>query len=362
MQILFESLNCIFDYNLQSQMKSLLKLLAICIAILAILFFMGDAPDFEEVTNDLPDFKIPIGELESYIEQKDNKVLDLKPGNESTIVWADENEKSKTEYVVLYLHGFSASHEEGNPLHTDIAKRYGYNLYLPRLHDHGRSSIESFINLTPKDYMDSAIDALNVAKQLGNKVILMGCSTGATLGAYLAAHHKDDIAALLFYSPNIDLEDPNSRFITWPWGLKLLRKMTGGNYHNVNYNNEGKKYWNEKYRLEGIIALKALINQTMTLPTFQKIEQPLFMASYYKNDEERDKVVSYTAMQNFFSNVATKPNQKEWIKYPDANNHVFISHLNSFDVQRVVDDTAAFLEAQLQLQPVQLPVSGIGAF
>lgn len=331
-------------------MKKILQFIAILLLILVIVFFMGDKPNFEKVTAALPEFDIPLEKLESYIEQRDSEVLDLKSGNESQIVWA-EGSPSVTDYVFLYLHGFSASEEEGDPLHRSLAERYGYNLYLPRLHDHGRSSSESFLYLTPKNYLDSAKDAMNVAKKMGKKIIILGCSTGATLGAYLAAHHKEDIASLLFYSPNIDLEDPNSEFITWPWGLTLLRKISGGNYHTVKYNEEGKRFWNDKYRLEGLVALKALIKQTMTLSTFEKVDQPTLMASYYKNEEERDKVVSYSAMTNFYENIGVPVEQKKWIKYPDAKSHVFISHLNSFDVQRVIDDSASFLEKNLGLAP-----------
>lgn len=332
-------------------LKFVLRIFILLVVVMLILFFIGDRPNYKTVSPALPQFDLTITELESYIHSKDKKVTDLKPGNESQIVWYDRP-GLETEYVMLYLHGFSASHEEGNPLHRRLAKKYGCNLYLPRLHDHGRSSDESFVDLTPSNYMDSALDALNVARVLGNKVILMGCSTGATLGAYLAAHHQDDIASLLFYSPNIDLADPNARFLTWPWGLKLAQQIKGSEYNIVSYDEQGKKYWNPKYRLEGVVALKSLINQTMTPGTFLKIDQPVFMASYYKNEEEKDNVVSHVAMENFYNTISTLDVDKEWIKYPDARGHVFISEVFSDDIQKVIDDSSAFLEQKLKLQPI----------
>ena len=59
-----------------------------------------------------------------------------KPNNESKVVFHDSIPK-KTPYSILYLHGFSASTEEGNPVHINIANALGANIYLPRLFGHG---------------------------------------------------------------------------------------------------------------------------------------------------------------------------------------------------------------------------------
>ena len=42
----------------------------------------------------------------------------VKPENEARIIWQNDSLKNKTEYAVVYLHGFSASQEEGDPVHT----------------------------------------------------------------------------------------------------------------------------------------------------------------------------------------------------------------------------------------------------
>ena len=34
---------------------------------------------------------------------------------------------------VVYLHGFSASQEEGDPVHYDFAQKFGCNLFLAAL-------------------------------------------------------------------------------------------------------------------------------------------------------------------------------------------------------------------------------------
>src|SRR6478609_10733747 len=58
--------------------------------------------------------------LEQYIANNESKHV-IKPNNEARIIWNDST-KQKTEYAVVYLHGFSASQMEGDPIHHRFAK------------------------------------------------------------------------------------------------------------------------------------------------------------------------------------------------------------------------------------------------
>ena len=40
----------------------------------------------------------------------------IKPDNQARIIWADSSKKEKTKIAFLYLHGFSASQAEGDPV------------------------------------------------------------------------------------------------------------------------------------------------------------------------------------------------------------------------------------------------------
>lgn len=333
-------------------MKFVGRIILILLLILALIFLFGPRPKYEKVTPELPEIKVPLNQLDTHIALREKFVDDLKPGNEAKIIWNDSIHQ-KTKYSLVYLHGFSASSMEGFPVHTDFAKQYGMNLYLPRLDDHGRESINSFENITPKSYLDSAKDALSVASLLGDKVIIMACSTGATLGAYLAAHHPNLVEGLIFFSPNIDLYDPNSRFITWPWGKNMLAKMEGGDYHHVDYSgSEGSMYWNSKYHINGLVALKSLINQTMTTSTFTKINQATLLCSFYKDDVTHDKVVSHEAMQRFYNEISTPDTYKKFEKFPDVVGHVFTSEVFSDDYKKAFKVASAFAEEKLGLKSV----------
>ena len=334
-------------------MKFVGKAIFILLVLLVLVVLFGPRPKFEKVDSTLPNIDVPLAQLDTHISMREKFVEDLKPGNEGRIVWQDST-KQKTKYCLLYLHGFSASSEEGAPLHTEFAAKYGMNLYLPRLEGHGRSAENSFEDLTPKAYMDSAKDALKIASLLGDKVIIMGCSTGATLGVYLAAHHPELVEALFLYSPNIDLYDTNSRMFTWPWGRQLLEQVLGSEYYTVNYEgSEGAKYWNPKYHINGLIALKGLINQTMTKQTFAKINQPTLVCSFYKDEEVHDDVVSHDAMDRFYNQIATAENYKELIQFPDVIGHVFTSAIFSEDYKKALAISEKFAEEKIGLSSIE---------
>jgi hypothetical protein len=101
--------------------------------------------------------------LDSFIEVNEAKHK-IKPNNQARIIWANDSIKEKTEYSIVYLHGFSASQEEGNPVHRNIAKAFGCNLFLSRLAEHGIDTAEQLECLTVDKYWESAKEAFVVGK------------------------------------------------------------------------------------------------------------------------------------------------------------------------------------------------------
>src|SRR4030095_12782087 len=150
----------------------------IIVLLLVIGYLMGPKPSKPKYEKELP--LVPAtGQLDKYISSKESQHK-IKPENEARVVWFNDSSKQKTEYAIVYLHGFSASREEGAPIHRDIAKEFGCNLYLSRLAEHGLDTVDPLRKLTVDKYWESAKEALAIGKELGNKVILIGTSTGAT--------------------------------------------------------------------------------------------------------------------------------------------------------------------------------------
>ena len=127
---------------------------------------------------------------------------------------------------MVYLHGFSASQEEGDPVHVEFARAFGCNLYLSRLAGHGIDTIDAMINLTAEELWNSAKEAYAIGKQLGKKVIILATSTGGTLALKLAAEYPE-ITGLILLSPNIAINDPNAWLLNNPWGLQIARLIKG---------------------------------------------------------------------------------------------------------------------------------------
>jgi pimeloyl-ACP methyl ester carboxylesterase len=330
----------------------LLRILLYIIGVLIIIYLFGPRPETPVYTATLP--VVPgTGELEKFISAKE-AAHKIKPDNEARIVWVNDSLKQKTDYAIVYLHGFSASQEEGNPVHRNIAKKFGCNLYLSRLAEHGIDTTEQLQNLTADNYWESVKQALAIGKQLGNKVILMGTSTGGTQALQLAAAYPNDVAALILYSPNIAINDPNAWLLNDHWGLQIAKLVKGGNYNDpADERPIYKQYWNKPYRLEAIVALEEMLETTMNKETFGKIQQPVLMLYYYKDEEHQDKVVKVSAMKEMFTQLSTDSMHKHAIALPNTGDHVIGSPIKSGDIKSVENETEKFIKEVLGMQQKQ---------
>ena len=329
--------------------KKLLKGLVVVFVLMVLVYFVGPKVEKPDLSTSLPAVPSNLIALEQMILNKEKNTPNIKKDNESRIVWYDSIPQ-KTEYSIVYLHGWSASQGEGSPLHKQTAKRYGCNLYLPRLAGHGLQEEEPMLNLTANDLIDSAKEAIAVGKQLGKKVILMATSTGGTLALHLAGG-DEDIAGLILYSPNIEIYDTNAKVLSGPWGLQLARMVKQGDYHEFEANAMKQKYWTHKYRVEALTHLQALVDNTMSEETFKEVTQPVFMGYFFKNDSIQDKVVSVPAMLSMFEQLGTPSQLKHKVAFPNVGDHVIASSITSKDLESVQSSTYQFLERTLQLKP-----------
>jgi esterase/lipase len=333
-------------------MKKALKMSGFLLFLLIAVFLMGPKPEFDEIINYEVQLPTELSELENYIYKKETATIGLKPDNQARIIWNDSLSKVKTKYSVVYLHGFSASQGEAMPLHREFSQRYGCNLYLSRLADCGIKTENVYENIQPSDLLESAKEAIEIGKMLGDSLIILAGSTGASYATYLAADDRD-IAGLIFYSPNIDLYDPRSDMMLWPWGKNLTKYLLGGEYRTVGHNSERVKYWTNKYHIDGLIAMKYFLKKAMTKSTFEKIHHPLFVGCFYQDESNQDKVVSVSKMREFFNQVKTKENKKVLLEFPKAGSHVICSPLWSKDLENVTLKTFEFAENIMGLSPVK---------
>ncbi len=330
-------------------MKTFFKWFLSFASVFTIGYLLGPKPPTPILDGKLPLVPANLSQLESEIVESEKRVLSMKPNNEARIIWADSL-KQKTPYSVVYLHGFTASQLEGEPTHLDFAKRYGCNLYLARLEEHGIDTVDIFKQLTPEKLLESAKRAVAIGKQLGEKVIIMATSAGGMQALYIASQNPD-IAGLIIYSPLIGFFDPATALLDKPWGLQIAEAVTGTNTRTTPELKKGEgKYWTKKHRIEGLIALKSLVSSTMTAENFAKIKQPIFVGYYYKDEENQDKVVSVKALEEMYEQLGTPESLKRKMAFPNVNNHVIASYMKSDDIESVEKETFKFAEEILGLK------------
>lgn len=303
-------------------MKRSLRISIIFAALLVILFLSGPKPPKPELDASLPEIRVEIDQMESYIREKESH-LPVKPDNESKIIWENDSLKAKTACCLLYLHGFSASGYEGFPTHINFARRFRANAYIPRLASHGLNVSDPLLDMTPDSLYDSAKEALQIARKLGDQVIIMSTSTGGTLSLKLAAEFPDQIAGLLMLSPNIRINNPSAFLLSGHWGLPIARTFFDGKYRylNDNQNSSECRYWNCFYRLEAIVYLQQLVDATMNEKLFRRVKTPVFLAYYYQDEAHQDQTVRVDAMLKMFDQLGTPDDLKQKQAF-NAETHV----------------------------------------
>lgn len=320
--------------------------------LLIIGYLIGPRPESSDYNPVLPSIPADTSSLVEYIAQKESS-HNVRPDNQARIIWANGSSHQKTPYSIVYLHGFSASQAEGEPAHRNIARKFNANLYLARLAEHGIDTSEAMQQLTVEEYWQSVKEAFAIGKAIGEKVIVMGTSTGGSLALKLAAEHKD-VHSLVLLSPNIEINDSNAWILNNPWGLQLARLILGSDYiESKDKRPIYKQYWSSRYRIEAAVALQELLESTMTEQTFERVTQPVLMLYYYKDEVHQDSTVRVSAMKRMFEQLGTPASQKRAVAMPKTGHHVIASYIKSNDVQGVENQIDDFFRNVLKISPAQ---------
>ena len=211
---------------------------------------------------------------------------------------------------------------------------------------HGIAGATPLEDFTADAYLASALEALAVAKTLGEQVIVLGTSNGGTLSLILG--NDPQVVSIGLFSPNIRIINPLAGIATLPWGLEIATAAAGTEYHVMqNVISPKEDFWTTRYHMQAITHVQKLLEVSMIPETFVKIRVPVFMGYYYKDEENQDDVVSVDAMLEMFKNLGTPDSQKEKMAFPETGDHVMTSYLTSKDVESVTRETIRFFETHL---------------
>lgn len=215
---------------------------------------------------DLPDsFELPdtLSAFDTWLAASESRFKDIEPGAERSIHWANPQRPTKTAVSLIYFHGFSACRKEISPVCEQVADAIGANIYFARLTGHGRSD-EAMAEASLRDWLVQAEEALAIGQALGEKVVVVGTSTGATLGAWLASRHGSKIGASVCLSPNFGPRARGGRLLLLP-GRHLLARLLVGEYREWEPENALQaKYWTHRYPAVALFPMMELVRLVET--------------------------------------------------------------------------------------------------
>lgn len=322
-------------------MRRIALIFVVCLLAIAVGFVVGPSTPVPTLQTNLVDLRLEPAEIDSMLAATESRPP-VRALAQAHVRWAD-SVPTKTSVAVLYLHGFTGTWHDGSPAIESVASALGANLFLARLYGHGLDVAEPLLDYNPDSVYASAVRALAVAKRLGTKVVVVGTSTGATLGLLLAARFPNDVHAVVNWSPNVRLAHPLSFLSNGPWGLQLTRMIIGGDYRDVPTTDPARKaYWYRKYRAEAIPQLQALLEACMTEETFNAIRQPTLTMCWYKSEAVQDSLVSVPAMRAMHAQLSAT--RKAYVEL-DAANHEIGYAPDSRVVDDVVRRTVAWIRS-----------------
>lgn len=199
------------------------------------------------------------GGIDAYFAAAEAPFDDITPGVQKRVIWAASPE-TRTPWAVVYLHGFSATSEEVRPLPDLVAQALGANLVYTRLAGHGRGSAP-MAEATLGAWMDDVSEALAVARAVGERVLVMGTSTGATLATLALgdAAERVSVAGVVMVSPNYRPRNPLSAILTWP-GVRWWGPLLAGQERNFEPHSDAQaQYWTTRYPTVATLPMGAAV-------------------------------------------------------------------------------------------------------
>jgi len=317
-----------------------MSVLIIIIVILSVLILVYRI-DRLEITSIDSDLDVDISNLDSFLHQSESIHTSLRHGTQKRIQWFDQPQK--TEYSVLYVHGLSASANEISPIPESIAKSLQANLYFPRLTGHG-SDGHSLAAAHAENWLADLEQSWNIAASIGEKVIILASSTGATLvECFLNRLAKNSaLVSLVYLSPNFGVQHPLSAISSWPFSQYWLPALLG-QLHEGHYENElQQQIWTYNYPVAVFRQMQRLMDAMYRLRVVP-VSIPLLVFLC-----EKDEVVSSKKTRKFLSRSHVNTSYHLIEPKEGSSNHVITgTAIRPETNQRVIETILAHLNKSL---------------
>ena len=309
---------------------------AIVFCLLALACLSGPLFPFEPKPSGIAAAVANVPDPDAYLRRREAESGHVRPDLAKTITWHDPVARNRTPLALVYLHGFSASRRDIAPVIETLADRFAANAFATRLTAHGRTTPAGFATATAQDWLDDAREALAIGRRIGDRVVLIGISTGALLATMAALEdNSPDIAALVLLSPNFAIKDWRGKFISGPLGGLLARVVFGKDYSFQPDSPGHAEFWTTHYPSQAIIALMDLVNHARAIH-LDALKVPALIIYTSK-----DTVVDVEAIKKQFDEIRSP---KSLVDLPGATRHELTGDaLAPETVGPVVQRIAAFV-------------------
>lgn len=241
-------------------------------------------------------------DLDAWLYQQETGV---RPEISRRIVWAGRP-ATKTPVALVYLHGFSATSQEIRPVPDLIAAWRGSNLYFARLSGHGLDGA-SLDQARVSDWARDVAEAVAIGHRIGEKVVLIGASTGGTLAA-LAARDPvlgPQIDGVVLVSPNFGLQARGAFLLRQPLARQWLPLIAGRERCFDPKNDRHREFWATCYPITATLPMAALVDEA-TSKNYGDAHQPL-LALWSDADQVVDPAATKKVLASWGGPVTEVP-------------------------------------------------------
>ncbi|TSE34442.1 alpha/beta hydrolase [Tepidimonas charontis] len=263
--------------------------------------------------------------LPDWLAQQEAQVPGLRPDAAKRIVWHGEPGR-RAPWAVVYLHGFTATRAETHPLAARVAQALGAHLYEARLSGHGQDGT-ALARATMQQWLADGVEALRIGHALGERVLVIGTSTGATLAAWLAQHPDAagvPMARQVWISPNFGPQDKRTEWLLGPWGRQIAHIVTGGTVGTPSEDPRIEAAWTRVYPVEALLPMMALV-QRVREGDWARVRTPVLVL-FSPADRTVDPALTQAVVARLPPGVATLEAVTD---STDAEQHVLAGELRS---------------------------------
>lgn len=273
----------------RSRIRTVLTILLLILAALALAWVFGPRTPVDLSVRFDP---ATIGtDVDAWLAEREGKVPNLRDNAAKEIVWAYPESRAKTPVSIVYLHGFSAAKGEIRPVPDMAAEELGANLYFARLAGHGRDG-DAMAEPSVNDWIQDMAEAVAIGEKIGEKVVVVATSTGASLAVLAATlpEFENRIDGFVLISPNFRIRAAGSGMLTWPFGDTLARIVIGGERGFDAQSEEHGRNWTTRYPTTALMPMAAMVRRAGALP-FELFSVPALFV-YHPDDAVVDETVT----------------------------------------------------------------------